>query len=1250
MGTVPSDARTFEFWLGRAGSGKTFRCIQDIGERLRAKPRGAPLLFLVPEQASAQMEYALACQPGVTGYTRARVLTFRLLEREVFSRVGGRPPRPVDEPTRIMILRSVLRRCQNLQVLVAASSLSDLAQSVSDSIQEFQRYGWKLEDLELRVEELEATTDQESVFLRKLRDLAIVWSGYQDFLRDRGFQDVSEVSEAAREGLSQWKALEGAHLWIDGFASFTAEEQSMLEALLVHVHRAAMTLCVDPESTAKNGAKSESKRPSLIRSGPKRIFGNNVDAYDRLGERLRVLGWHTRDMRFPRKGQPTRYSNSPALAHLERELVYDLRHPLEKNDSEIPASESWPDRAAELIEASSRKAEVEAAARRIARLCRTPATPIDGEGPIAGNSLRGLRWSETTVIVRDLETYAPLVREVFPKYGIPFFLDQRRSIRAHPIARLLLSCLHLCRESWTTESVLNYLKTGLSPGKNLDTISRIEKLAEQRRLRGDEWSDVAKWIALPRKDAREEAVQRDREEALELFAQWQKAASPVASLRRDFFGQEGADPAQALWNLLSELCVGETIANWIAAAREKGDQEDASIHYEAWSEAVRLLERLEEIGRPAVGTADSDELSDTSGDELSDDSGDDSAEEGASEREMTVNELYEIVETALTTVRAALIPPALEQVLVGSIERSRTPPVKAAFVLGLSEGEFPRVYEEDPMFGDHERDELRRDGSRLGPDSKEKYRQERFLAYIALTRASHLLVVSRPAKGEDGNALAPSSFFRAVEEILPDAPICTDDALDCRNLPILPIRWAGETIQALYHASAGEDPGALGEVLLGDHPLRSNFLARPEHERERSEIEMAFAALDWPREAAIEPSVSTSYWKQQKTLPVTALETYAQCPYRFFAERVMRFDRPTDPMPGPMELGQLRHEILEVLFERLKTNGRLQWGKVNMARARNIIMETAAEAAESTLEANFGRDALALQIVQVAAKEMCFLVEALVTMGKRLGFEQVAAEYSFGHGHSPVVLGGGSEVELTLRGKVDRIDRMIDSPGKTGRNVCILFDFKSGARDMKAARLDEAVDVQLAVYALALNEDARPLLSKIAPENESMNASVLGFFYWPMKIGFGQAGAEPVEEPGSKIWFDTHRAAGLFDEAIVGALDTDVGPGDKSLAFNFALTKGGELNKRSFSGLASDQFANYLGHVEDLLESRARDIIAGNIPVSPLAESSNLVCDHCAFEPVCRVRSCDSSVQHDLPSISAKQFREKFANATGENA
>src|SRR5690606_1069944 len=94
---------------------------------------------------------------------------------------------------------------------------------------------------------------------------------------------------------------------------------------------------------------------------------------------------------------------------------------------------------------------------------------------------------------------------------------------------------------------------------------------------------------------------------------------------------------------------------------------------------------------------------------------------------LTLAEFRQVLEGALEGLQLGLIPPALDQVLVGSVERSRQPDVRAVFVLGANEGVFPAVPEEDPLFGDTDREALAGVGVELAPDSRLRLFHERYL-------------------------------------------------------------------------------------------------------------------------------------------------------------------------------------------------------------------------------------------------------------------------------------------------------------------------------------------------------------------------------------------------------------------------------------------------------------------------------------------------------------------------------------------
>src|SRR5439155_20770600 len=165
-----------------------------------------------------------------------------------------------------------------------------------------------------------------------------------------------------------------------------------------------------------------------------------------------------------------------------------------------------------------------------------------------------------------------------------------------------------------------------------------------------------------------------------------------------------------LFTLYASFDVRGALAKWIDDAIAANDPEQRAEHEQVWAELVKLFDQLADLlGQQRVSTDD----------------------------------FVEILEAGLEQFDLALPPPRVDQVLVGQVDRTRTTSVHSAFVLGLSEGHFPRIAREDTVLSDSERRSLRSHDLDVDPDSERRLLDENLLGYIAFTRASHQLFLTR---------------------------------------------------------------------------------------------------------------------------------------------------------------------------------------------------------------------------------------------------------------------------------------------------------------------------------------------------------------------------------------------------------------------------------------------------------------------------------------------------------------------------
>jgi ATP-dependent helicase/nuclease subunit B len=335
----------------------------------------------------------------------------------------------------------------------------------------------------------------------------------------------------------------------------------------------------------------------------------------------------------------------------------------------------------------------------------------------------GNRFRECGVMVRELEGYHQPLASVFRRYGVPFFLDRRESVAHHPLAELTRGALRTVAGDWPHEDWFAALKAGFCPASETE-IDRLENAALEFGWRGRKWH-----APLPDAD-----FERLRQKILPPFAD---LAARLAQFKNSPTGPQLAETLRFLWD---ELRAEEVLEQW---SLPEGDQSaignrQSSIHLTVWEQMNAWLDNvaLAFPGEP-----------------------------------LPLREWLPILEAGLATLTVGVIPPVLDEVLIGAIDRARNPDLKFALVLGVNEAVFPAVPAAPQILTDADRDAMAPGGIRLGADLRERLARERYYGYIACTRASEQLAVTFARHDAGGKPLGPSPFITHLRRIFPELEI-----------------------------------------------------------------------------------------------------------------------------------------------------------------------------------------------------------------------------------------------------------------------------------------------------------------------------------------------------------------------------------------------------------------------------------------------------------------------------------------------
>jgi ATP-dependent helicase/nuclease subunit B len=797
-------------------------------------------------------------------------------------------------------------------------------------------------------------------------------------------------------------------------------------------------------------------------------------------------------------------------------------------------------KAVRLVRCANPEAEAAFAAREIVRFVRDEKA----------------RFRDVAVLVRSLEPYHHALRRALARHEIPFFLDRREPVAHHPLAELTRYALRTVAFGWRSEDWFSALKSGLVPAGELE-IDALENAALEHGWEGKAWHEP---LVTPEDSARENRFEGLRQELMPPFTRLEAAlAGPVS----------GAQLAGALRAFCGALKAGDQLASWTADGADAAEGAlPRPVHQTVWEQVQQWLEDLA-MGFPT--------------------------------ETLPLRKWLPILEAGLGGLTVGVIPPALDQVLVGAIDRSRNPDLKLVLVLGLNEGIFPAPPPDPLLLTADERATLEEKGVALGASARLRIGHERYYGYIACTRAAQRLVLTCSACDSGDRLLNPSPLLAHVAQMFPGLKL--EEELPAEHWT--DHQHAAELLTPLARtAQAGQDSPALGQLrsLPGVAPLldRLEPLRNPD-----------------PREPLSSKVAGRLYGPELKT-SVTSLEKFAECPFRFFAAAGMRADERKLFEFGTKERGDFQHQVLKKFHDQLQAD-KQRWHELTPSEARRRITEIAGGLAREFnhgLLLASGREAF---LTRQLIASLGDFIEVIVGWMPQYEFEPAAAELKFSEQDDadipPWRLELGDGKSLVLRGSMDRVDLL---PRDAESAWCVVLDYKSSAKKIDALLLKNGVQLQLPAYLAVLRQlaDARErfAVKRLVPA---------GVFYVSLrgeyKTATSRAESSANRDEARRL---AYRHSGRFDAALLDHFDKRPVPPGEELAgdqFNFRITKKGELHGSCKEPMPTSDFVGMLEDIETHLRATGERIFRGEAAVDPYRRGAKKPCDYCPFKPVCRI-------------------------------
>ena len=865
-------------------------------------------------------------------------------------------------------------------------------------------------------------------------------------------------------------------------------------------------------------------------------------------------------------GRAIRFSQCRELDHVERD-IFELQAP------KMPASDNI-----RIVSAPNERAEVQFVGRQILRLVRE----------------KDFRYRDIAVIASDIDRYEHYIRAYFEDCGMPYFIDKRRPLNHHPVVQLVSSALQAITGGFIYGDIFAYLKADLVPIKSYD-IDLLENYCLAFGISARDWQSDNPWhFSGPDNERFDERQINDiRIKVSRPLLELRDRLCPPDEQEKAFGAEEFT---QAIFNFLDQLDVKETIGGWIKQANETKDLATADEHRQFYNQFLDIFDELVEVFAGQT---------------------------------MKAEDYLAILHSAFSQLTLAFIPPALDQVLVGSIERSRHPDLRAVFLIGTTQKQFPVPVGSDSILTDDDRIAAESVDFTLAATTSQTLAERQYLAYIAFTRPSEFLWVTYPSVDDKGAAVPRSQFIGDLESLFENLgeESIADWQVDVEYVhseaELADLLCCGLGRDRLLPEAGDSQCDELLDAICADGQL--------------AELgSKVLYALSYDNRTSLDEDIVNELFGRRIKSSATRLGTFAACPYQYFARYTLELKERQEFKFEPLDLGSFYHRVLDALLKRFGAEGK-DFAATEDGELLKLLRE---EIDKLTKKDPFISNFVSRRdynefIINSAGRVLEDCVMAIAQMVRTGSFRPKLSEVSFGKARGSRDTLGDYELiladkrVLSLDGKIDRLD----FADVDGEKVTLVFDYKRRDTTFSWSEFCHGLDMQLPIYMMAVRNAA-----------DMGNKNMAGAFYMPIEVSPKKVILSKLADRSDSL---DYKAKGIFNGEFYRQLDGQTDSG-WSRFYNFCLTaKDQQYGNYARSGaLKPNDFESLLGFAGQRIIQLAQEIVSGRIDVSPYRLGQVSPCSYCKYKPVCRF-DWQINDYNFLESLSKSRVLERAGGIDG---
>ena len=567
---------------------------------------------------------------------------------------------------------------------------------------------------------------------------------------------------------------------------------------------------------------------------------------------------------------------------------------------------------------------------------------------------------------------------------------------------------------------------------------------------------------------------------------------------------------------------------------------------------------------------------------------------------MTFDVFIQVFKLQIKDTYVKTLPPVLDSVNLLDINLSNGKESKNAFFIGVNEGSFPKISEEDILFNDEQLKELQEKGLELKETTISKQNMAKYNIYNVLNSVTNEINILIPISDYSGKSLRISSIINDIKKIL-DVKIQSNILSELNETNINSIYSKNEILEYMLEL--------INNVKIDDY---TNEKISSIYEYINNDIQYNTLLNYIKNDDNLNKKNLEKIYGDKFDTSISKLELFKKCPFSYYMKYLLKIEPRREFEISSLDVGSFMHEVLEEFSKYLFENN-ITWQSLLLNEEWNEKLD---EVIEKKLNANLGNKKQSIKYEILKEKlinTMKKVVKVIATSFNQSEFVPYGYEIEFKEGKlfAPIKIKISENKTMNIIGKIDRVDVL-----RANDNMYVrIIDYKSSKKDLKLDDIKDGISLQLITYLDSFIEN----VNKIEKQKENINKVLpAGMLYFNLSDKL--INLKDYINDEEKIKDETIKALrmkGIFlkDLKIIEKMDKKLST-DKRL---IDISKTTLTKDNTNRALSEDEYKNLFFQTKNILGEIGNEIISGVVRIRPNKKCD--YCKYCNYSSVCRKQS-----------------------------